>query len=96
MYGATRGLIQGFKKGLYLQTNFILKPQCFGEAFELQAYNFISIFLDLEWYKLYEIPGKLYSFLTMLDQSCGVEELIFDLWKFCYDKDCSVHTILQN
>lgn len=45
---------------------------------------------------MYEIPGKIYSFITMLDQSCGVEELIFDLWKFCYDKDCSVSAILQN
>lgn len=62
------------------------------------GYNTFSIFDDIEhlWFKLYEIPMKMYAFADMIDTECQSEEFFYDIWYFCAHNDCGLEAIMAN
>ena len=62
------------------------------------GYNAFSIFDDIEnlWYKLYEIPMKMYAFVEMIDSECNSEEFFYDIWYFCSYNNCGLEKMLEN
>ena len=80
---AGKGLIQGFKRGFYKRYSYEIQPQCFGEEMQIIGFETYSIFEYENWAELYELPGFLYQLWLMLDVSCELEDMLYDIMIFC-------------
>lgn len=93
---ATRGLIQGLKRGFYQQYSFELKPNCFGEESEILLYKTYEIIEYEIWSRLYELPGYIYDLYLIADSECELEENIYDLMVICDTHNCTLERVVEN
>ena len=96
IFGATRGLIQGTKRGFYKEYTFEISPRCFGGESEILGFKIFSILAYLEWAKIYEIPMYSLSLYEMFVQDCQIQEFLFDIISFCGKHGCTVSQLWQN
>ena len=60
------------------------------------GYQIYTITENWDWARIYEVPSYVYQIYLSVVQECLLEELVYDLFRFCHDHECSPERIVRN
>ena len=92
----TRGAIQGFHRGMYLQIDYDLPEKCLPKDTNLKLYWLMTYIRDFAFGEVFNVMGLLYTLYYNVDFECEIENYLYDLSMFCFDHDCSTDKLMKN
>jgi hypothetical protein len=87
---SARGYVQGFKRGFYNSKNLEIRPYCFGNQTENMIFLVYRVFFEGQLQNMFIVPGFVYDLYLSATQECQMEELVYDIFEFCDNHNCTV------
>jgi hypothetical protein len=97
-FACVRGGLGGFMQGFYNNKTETIGKECLGETAVKHIYDFNSMLLSGDIFKIFKSVGALYQIGFDIQRYCRGNEITFDLMTYCLNKsnDCSVPKIVSN
>ena len=87
-FSILRGGITGYEKGMYKKTNYAVQSNCLSTTMVNSMHSLYSQYAEGS-FDIMSDYTEVMTLLNYLTKYCEFDEALYDLTKWCVDKDCS-------